>query len=86
MQIGLLLQKYAKLGFGQKRIKEIVLATLSETFSIEIDPKDVEVKDTEVKIKVSGVRKAHMMLLRETIEKTLQENLSREGFSVSKIF
>ncbi len=86
MQIGLLLQKYAQLGFGQKRIKEIVLSTLVDSFSIEIDPKDVEVKDTQVKIKVSGVRKAHMALMRETIEKTLQENLSKEGFSVTNIF
>lgn len=86
MQIGLLLQKYAKLGFGQKRIKEIVLSTLVDSFSIEIDPKDVEVKDTVVKIKVSGVRKTHMTLMRETIEKTLQENLSKEGFSVTNIF
>ncbi len=86
MQIGLLLQKYAHLGFGQKRIKEIVLSTLVDSFSIEIDSKDVEVKETEVKIKVSGVRKAHMALMRETIEKTLQENLSKEGFSVTNIF
>ena len=86
MQIGLLLQKYAKLGFASKRIREIVMETMNDTFAFGLESKDVEIKDGEVKIKVSGVRKFEFTLKREIIEKTLQDNLSKEGFSVSKIF
>jgi hypothetical protein len=62
------------------------METMNDTFMFGLESKDVEIKDNEVKIRVSGVRKFEFTLKRETIEKTLQENLSKEGFSVSKIF
>ncbi len=86
MEIGLLLKRYAHLGFNQRRIKEIVLTTLRESFSIELEDSDVQVVDTEVKIKVSGVRKAHMTLLRGKIEEAIQKDLQKEGLFVSKLF
>ena len=86
MHIGLLLQKYAGLGYESKRIKEIILETFAGSFSMPLEPKDVEIKNGDVKINISGVRRTHFVLMRSQIEKALQENLSKEGFSISKIF
>ena len=86
MEIGLLLQKYAKLGFSQKRTKEILLEVFNSDFSFDIDPKDVEVKDTEIKLKISGVKRTQFVLYKNKIEKTVQERLKKEGIIVSKIY
>lgn len=86
MEIGFLLQKYAKLGYSIKRTKEIVLQTMQDDFSIYLDPNDVEVKDGEVKIKMSGVKRTHFTLLRSKIEESIQTKFKEEGIIVSKIF
>ncbi len=87
MQIALLLQRYKDLGLGSsKRIREIILQTLRESFSMELADNAVEVKDKKVKISISGAARTHFTLLRPEIEKTLRENLSKEGFSVHDIF
>lgn len=86
MEIGFLLQKYAKLGYSVKRTKEIVLQTMQDDFSIQLDSKDIEVKDGEVKIKMSGVKRTHFTLLRSKIEEAIQTKFKSEGIIVSKIF
>ena len=86
MEIGFLLQKYAKLGYSTKRTKEIVLQSLQDDFSIILDPKNVEVKDNEVKLKVSGVRRTQFVLLKTSIQNKIKEKLEKEGIVVSNIF
>lgn len=86
MEIGFLLQKYAKLGYSTKRTKEIVLQTLQDDFSITVDSKDVEVKDNEVKLKVSGVRRTQFVLLKGSIQDKIKEKLEKEGIVVSSIY
>lgn len=86
MEIGFLLKKYARLGYSLKRTKEIILQVLKDDFSISIDPKDVEVKDNEVKLKISGVRRTELVLLRNKIEELIQAKLKEEDIIVSKIF
>jgi hypothetical protein len=86
MEIGFLLKKYARLGYSLKRTKEIILQVLKDDFSISIDPKDVEVKDNQVKLKISGVRRTEFVLLRSKIEESIQIKLKEEDIIVSKIF
>jgi len=86
MEIGFLLQKYAQLGFSQKRTKEIVLEVFNTDFSFDIDPKDVEVKDTEIKLKISGARRTQFVLYKNEIEKGIQARFKKEGITVSKIY
>lgn len=85
MEISFLLQKYAKLGNSLKRTKEIVLQTLQDDFSIHIQPSDIEIKDTEVKIKMSGVKRTHFTLLKSKIEENIQSKLKAEKILISKI-
>jgi len=86
MEIGFLLKKYARLGYSLKRTKEIILQVLKDDFLISIDPKDVEVKDNQVKLKISGVRRTEFVLLRSKIEESIQIKLKEEDIVVSKIF
>lgn len=85
MEISFLLQKYAKLGYSLKKTKEIILQVLKDDFSISIDSKDIDVKDTEVKLKISGVRRVEFVLLRSKIEEAVQSRLKEEGIIVTKI-
>ena len=85
MQIGLLLQKYAHLGHSQKRIKEVVYNIFIQN-SFDITSKDIDVRDTEVIIKISGARRAHFVLLRNKIEESIKQELKKEGIIVSSIF
>jgi len=85
MEIRFLLEKYKNLGFSSKRIKEITLK-VCEQFSLKLNSDDIEIKQTEVKIKISGTRRTHFVLVKGKLEKTLQEELQKEGLLVSKIF
>ncbi len=85
MEIRFLLEKYKNLGFYSKRIKEITLK-VCEQFSLKLGSDDIEIKQTEVKIKISGTRRAHFVLVKAKLEKALQEELQKEGLLVSKIF
>lgn len=85
MEIRLLLEKYKNLGFSQKRIKEIT-HMVCEQFSLKLESDEVEVKETEIKIKVSGAKRAHFTLVKNKLEESLQEEFKKEGFLVTKIF
>lgn len=85
MELKFLLEKYKNLGFSQKRIKEIFMQT-SKTFLLQLEDGDVEVKDGEIKIKISGSKRTHFFLIKEKLQKELQEQLQREGLKVTKIF
>lgn len=85
MEIRLLLEKYKNLGFSQKRIKEITYMVF-EQFSFNLGTDEIEVKETEIKIKVSGAKRAHFALLKNKIEESLQQEFKKEGFLITKIF
>jgi hypothetical protein len=85
MELRLLLEKYKNLGFSQKRIKEITLLVCSN-FSLKINSDDIDVKQTEIKINISGTKRMHFVLIKQKLEKQLQEELQKEGLLVTKIF
>lgn len=85
MEIKLLLEKYKNLGFSQKKIKERALLVF-KNFSLTLTDEEIQIKDTEIKIKVSGVKRAHFVLYKQKIENSLQEELKKEGLIVTKIF
>ena len=85
MELRLLLEKYKNLGFSQKRIKEITFSVCEE-FSLRLNTEDVEIKQTEIKIKISGSKKMHFTLVKQKLEKRLQEELQKENLLVTKIF
>ncbi len=85
MEIKLLLEKYKKIGFSQKRIKEIFI-TVSKKFILELKEEDVEVKDSQIKLNISGTKRTHFVLVREKMFKELEQELSKEGLKITKIF
>lgn len=85
MELKLLLERYKNFGFSQKRIKEIVLS-VSEQCSFKISSEDIEIKQTEVKINVSGTKRTHFILIKQKFEDLLQKELKKEGLVVTKVF
>jgi len=85
MEIRLLLEKYKKLGFSQKRIREITERILKEFF-MNIDSDQIIVNQTELKINISGTKRTHFVLLKSKIEKRLQEDLTKEGLLITKVY
>jgi hypothetical protein len=85
MEIRLLLEKYKNLGFSEKRIKELTLIVCGQ-YSLNITSDDIDIKQSEVKIKVSGAPRAHFVLIKNKFEQSLQEVLKKEGLLVTKIY
>lgn len=85
MEIKLLLEKYKNIGFSEKRIKDITFL-MFEKFSLPLGQEDVEIKQTEIKIKISGTKRMHFVLIKQKLEKELQEELKKQGLLVTKIF
>ncbi len=85
MEIRFLLEKYKNLGFSEKRIKELTLE-ICEQYKLILTSDDVSIKQTEVKINVSGSARAHFVLVKKLLEQSLQEALAKEGLKVSKIY
>lgn len=85
MEIRLLLEKYKKIGFSQKRIREITQDIFKE-FSLIVTSDEVIVNQTELKINISGTKRTHFVLIKAKIEKRLQEELVKEGLLVTKIY
>ncbi|MEN9921430.1 MAG: hypothetical protein RLZZ517_408 [Candidatus Parcubacteria bacterium] len=85
MEVKFLLEKYKNFGNSQKRIKEIVREVFSQN-SFDLKPEEVDIKDTEIKIKISGTKRTHFILLKSKVEKEIQKNLQEEGLIVTAIF
>ncbi len=85
MELKLFLEKYKNLGYSQKRIKEILLDVFKKN-SFEVESDQIEIKNTEIKVKISGAARTQFILIKTKIEKDLQEKLKAEGLFVSKIF
>jgi hypothetical protein len=85
MEIRFLLEKYKNLGFSEKRIKELTLV-VCEQYSLKLTSDDIDIKQSEIKIKVSGAPRAHFALIKNKIEQSLQEVLKKEGLLVTKIY
>ncbi len=85
MEIRLLLEKYKNLGFSEKKIKEITLRVCEE-FSLVIESDNIVIKQTEIKIQVSGAPRAHFVLIKRKFEERLQEELKKEGLKITKIY
>ncbi len=85
MELKFLLEKYKKLGFSQKRIKELCIE-ISQQYNLFLNNEDVDVKDGEIKMKISGSKRTHFFLVQEKLKNQLREAFEKEGLKVTKIF
>lgn len=74
-QISLLLDKYKKFGFKDQIVKETLISLLKEKFGIELKREDMDLKDGNVNIKVSGPLKSEIFLKKESIREELNSLL-----------
>ncbi len=85
MEIKLLLEKYKNIGFPQKKIKEITLL-VCKNFLLPLGDDDIQIKDTQIKILISGAKRTQFILYKQKIEQALQEEFKKEGLIITKIF
>lgn len=85
MELKLLLEKYKSLGFSEKKIKEITFS-ICENNSLRLEKEDIEIKSTEIRIKISGTKRTHFVLIKQKLEQALFEEFKKEGLKVTKIF
>ncbi len=85
MEVRFLLEKYKNIGYSQKRIKEIIEEVFKKN-NIPLSKNEFEIIDTEVRVKISGVKRTHFILLKNKIEEEIKTTLTKEGLFVSSIF
>lgn len=85
MEIRLLLEKYKNLGYSQNKIREITQDILKKN-NIFIETGDMVVKDFEIRLNISGVKKTEFILQKSKIQEELLLEFKKEGFSIKEIF
>lgn len=74
-QISLLLDKYARFGFKDQIVKETLIALVKEKYNTELHREDINLKDGNVNVRVSGPLKAEIFLNKESIRAELNARL-----------
>lgn len=85
MEIRLLLEKYKNLGFSQNKIREITQDVFKKN-NIFIETGDMDVKDFEIRLKISGVKKTEFILKKTKIQEELLLEFKNGGYSIKEIF
>ena len=76
--ISFYLKKFEKLGLRDKNIKEVVISSINEITSIEINEKDLELNRDSIKIKKTGPIKSEIFIHKSKIENLIKERLNKE--------
>lgn len=74
-QISLLLDKYKRFGFKDQIVKETLITLIKEKFGDELKREDIDIKDGNLNIKISGPLKSEIFLNKESIREELNKLL-----------
>lgn len=85
MELKFLLEKYKKIGSSEKKIKEII-QKIFLNYNIGISLNEIQIRNFDVYIKISGVKKNEYILLKNKILFDIQKNLTEEGLIVKNIY
>ena len=78
-QISLLLDKYKRFGFKDQIIKETLISLIKEKFGAELSRGDIDIKEGNLNIKVSGPLKSEIFLNKESIREELNKLLEAKN-------
>lgn len=85
MEIHFLLEKYKKFTNTQEKIKKTVCEIFFKN-KINLEDKDIQIKQDEIFINCSGVRRVEFILLKTKINSDLKEEFEKEGLKIKKLF
>lgn len=74
-QISIFLDKYKRFGFKDQIVKETLITIIKEKFGDELKREDIDIKDGNLNIKVSGPLKSEIFLNKELIREELNTRL-----------
>ena len=85
MEIRFLLEKYKQFTNTQEKIKKSVCVVFVEN-KINIEEKDIQIKNDEIFITCSGVRRVEFILLKNKLNSDLQKEFEKEGLKIKTLF
>ena len=68
------LEKFKNFGFAERTLKEAILTSVKEAMNLELDKKDIIVKNGEVTFKVTPAMKNAIFIKKAAILKKMAEN------------
>jgi uncharacterized ubiquitin-like protein YukD len=74
-KIELFLEKYKNFGQSEKKLKEKIIKTIKDFFDINLETRQIEIKNGKIFIKISGVEKAEIFLNKNKLEKILEKEI-----------
>lgn len=74
-QISLYLEKYKRFGFKTQIVKETLIAIIKKKFGVELTKDDIDVKNGEVRINISGPLKSEIFINKDSIKEELNNSL-----------
>ena len=78
-QISIFLDKYKKFGFKNQIIKEVLIEIIKKRFNTELERGDIDVKNGEVRINVSGPIKSEIFIYKDSIKEDLNRLLDKNS-------
>lgn len=85
MEIRFLLEKYKKFTNTQEKIKKTVHQVFAQN-NISLEDNDVHIKQDEIFIKCSGVRRVEFILLKNKLNSDLQKEFEKADLKIKKLF
>ena len=67
------LEKFKNVGLGERRGKEVIVSSIKEILNLDLDGKNISVKNGEIIFKVSPAIKNAIFIKKEAILKRLKE-------------
>jgi hypothetical protein len=68
------LEKFKNFGFAERALKEGILTSIKEIMNLELDKKDINIKNGEVIFKVTPAMKNAIFIKKAAILKRMAEN------------
>jgi hypothetical protein len=84
MDLKFFLEKYKKIEFSQNKIKEIVLDVFNKN-NINLQKEDIHINESEINIKVSGVKKTEFFLKKRKIQEEVLLEFKNQSISINTI-
>jgi hypothetical protein len=78
--ISIYLEKFKDFGLKEQLLKETICEILDKEYSVSVNNKDIELRNGEMIIKVSGVEKSELYINKESIISDIEKELSKDTY------
>jgi hypothetical protein len=76
--ISIYLQKFSKIGLGERELKENIILIIKNKLGFELKREDIKIKDGVITINTTPITKNEIFINKEAILKEIQSKLGAE--------